>query len=496
MAEALSDKTDRRQPEAASTGPSCARRIDPTSFEPELHYYPRALNAQIHPTVAYMLALDSRRIISRYCHLHPEVDPAALESTLASQPKSFCWAGADLFNVTTAHGRRQMVVVETNSCPSGQKSMPRVDDQDEQGGYRQLMERTVKPWVTGRRLGPGDLAVVFDKNEMEASGYAAAMADAFGEPVWLATMHDGDPDTEARFDDGVLHVRGPEGWRPIRAAFRYVTQRPWNRIPHVSKTLVLNPIAACLAGGRNKLLAAKAYEFHNATLQGTGLSIRTPETIRAVRLIEVPLWVERFGGQAVVKNPYSNAGQGVWTITRPQELERFLELAHAYEHFIVQSLIGNANWSSRSEHGRLYHVGTVPDKRARIFVADLRMMVSSGPAGFRPVAIYARQARDPLTQALPEDGASWNMLGTNLSIKSADGGWATETQRLLLMDRRDFNRLGIGLDDLIEAFVQTVLATLAIDAMASSLVTRKGKFRHRLFRSLNDDATLGAEIMA
>ena len=36
------------------------------------------------------------------------------------------------------------------------------------------------------------------------------------------------------------------------------------------------------------------------------------------------------------------------------------------------------------------------------------------------------------------------MLGTNLSVKQASNQWDTETSRLLLMDRRDFNRLGIG----------------------------------------------------
>ena len=43
------------------------------------------------------------------------------------------------------------------------------------------------------------------------------------------------------------------------------------------------------------------------------------------------------------------------------------------------------------------------------------------------------------------------MLGTNLSVKLADGSWTTETTRLVCMDRRDFNKLGLGLDDLIDA---------------------------------------------
>jgi len=44
-------------------------------------------------------------------------------------------------------------------------------------------------------------------------------------------------------------------WRPIRACFRYVTNAPWKRIPVRTKTLVMNKIVACLAGGRNKMMA-------------------------------------------------------------------------------------------------------------------------------------------------------------------------------------------------------------------------------------------------
>ena len=108
-----------------------------------------------------------------------------------------------------------------------------------------------------------------------------------------------------RFEAGVMYVRGaqsaltrPDGWTPIRAAFRYVTQKPWNRLPLLTKTLILNPVVstlsaplavwfidwvqiACLAGGRNKMVAAKAYEFFNAELanQSSGLSLKFPETI-------------------------------------------------------------------------------------------------------------------------------------------------------------------------------------------------------------------------
>ena len=470
--------------------------VEPGSFEPEHHFYTRVLNAQLHPLVRAFLALGNDRIAERFIHLHPEVKPDAIRETLAHVPHHFRWGGADLLHVTTQQGHRRVVVIETNSCPSGQKSMPIVDETREKAGYEILLERAFLPALRKRSLPQGGLAVLFDKNLMEASGYAATMADLTGERVFLTPFHHDDPDPSARFDDGLLHVRDEQGvWHPIRACLRYVTQRPWSRIPPVTRTLVFNPVLVCLAGGRNKMLAAKAYEFLNGDLASTGLRIRVPETLWDVAKEEVPIWVRRMGGFAVVKVPYSNAGQGVYTITGEQELAAFMAEEHRYDRFIVQGLIGNSGWSSRSSAGRFYHVGTIPNRKGEIHVADLRFMVGGGPDGFFPVALYARRARKPLVEKLEAGVASWDMLGTNLSVKKDDGSWDSESQRLLLMDARDFNRLGIGIDDLIEAYVQTVLAVTAIDAMAVRLLTQKGRFRRRFFRTLNPDDALIEEIV-
>lgn len=270
--------------------------------------------------------------------------------------------------------------------------------------------------------------------------------------------------------------------------------------------LVIIQVAACLAGGRNKMLASKAYDFYNADIADSGLTIRTPETIRDVTKREIPLWVESFGGKAVVKVPYSNAGQGVYTITSTKELEDFMALDHEYDKYIVQSLIGNAEWSSSTKVGQFYHVGTVPNRKNEIFVADLRMMVAaSRTKGFRPIALYGRKAHYPLADNLVEgvSGYSWGMLGTNLSVKKAEGSlgghamWDTETERLMLMDRKDFNVLGLSIDDLIDGYVQTVLSAIAIDRMCDRLVTGTERaFDLQLFRSLNDDESLVHEIEA
>ena len=472
--------------------------IVPGTFESENHWYPKALNATIHPMVSFFLNLSKERIITRYCHLHPMVNRDKLDEILTYQCKYFLWGGADLINSTSAGGKRNMVVIENNSCPSGQKSMPLVDDNKEDGSYRLLIERTFKPMLKPRKGVPavkGKLAVLFDKNFMETSGYAAVIADVMDEDVLLVPYFTGEDNDHIKVENDLICVIHDGEWKPMRAVFRYVTQKPWTRIPLHTKTKVLNPIVACLAGGRNKMVAAKAYDIYNAELEEFGLKINTPETIWDVSKTEIPLWVMKMGGQAVIKIPYSNAGQGVFTITNESELEAFMDLDIEYDRFIVQSLIGNYNWSSTSSTGKYYHVGTIPNAKGETYVTDLRMMLSSTETGIKPLVVYSRRAEKPLTDDLDKAADSWAMLGTNLSIKEGNNQWGSDTNRLMLTDRRDFNKLGLGLDDLIEGYIQTVLSTIAIDKMCKTLYNSKGKFRLKLFKSLNNDPTLLDEIM-
>jgi hypothetical protein len=485
-----------------------ARRVSTNSFESENHFYQKTLNAQVSSVVMHFMHLGNERIISRYLHLNPNLNRKSLEEVLNYKPSYFAWSGCDLFNVTTHQGITKMVLIETNSCPSGQKSMPLLAENDEYGGYRVLIEKTFKPLVQEREqsglLPKGKLAVVYDKNPMEASGYAATIADVFQEEVLEVEYFSGEENTEhanVRFNsDGIMEVRDIVGWHPIRAAFRYVTQKPWTRLPIMStKTLILNPVICCVTGGRNKLLASKAYDFLNAELVENGIKLNVPRTIHDVEKKVVPIWVSTMGGFAVVKNPYSNAGQGVWTITNEKELEEFMQTPVEYDSFIVQSLIGDSSWSSMTHSGQFYHVGTVPDKNKNIFVADLRMMIHYNyeKKAFSPLALYARRARDPLTNDLANSSSSsWDILGTNLSVKMENGSWDTDIKRLIIADRKDFTKLGFSIDNLIDAFIQSVLATIAIDKMAKRLVKDDGSFDIDLFGSLNKDQALIKEIVS
>ena len=466
--------------------------LRPFDFEPENHFYPKVLNSQLHPLVSFFFGLGNERIVQRYCHLNPQVEQNKLRELLDYRTSHFHWGGSDLFYTTTKTGNRKVVVIETNSCPSGQKSMPLTNESIEQGGYHTLITQCFKEYLKESQVPEGKLAVLYDKNLMEASGYAATMADVFQEEVYLVPFFSDQTNEHVRFKDGVLQVKIQDDWVPIRGALRYVTQKPWTRIPLISKTVILNPVIACLAGGRNKLVASKDYELFNAENSEFGIGINFPETIKDLNKEETKLWVERFDYLAVIKVPYSNAGQGVYTITNKKEFEDFLKVDFQYEQFIVQSLIAPRDWYPSLTDNKYFHVGTFPNKRNEIFVADLRMMlVNRLDSGFTPVATYARRARTSLSDTLPEN--SWDMLGTNLSIKIGENKWTSDSKRLMLMDRKEFNSLGIGLDDLIESYIQSALSMVSIDKLCKRLLV-DNKFNHDLFVSLNNDQALTEEF--
>ena len=76
---------DARQLCRNSTTTSTTTLVKPGEFDPQKHFYERVLNAQIHPLVRFFLTLGNERIAERYCHLHPEADPAAVRDDPKTQ---------------------------------------------------------------------------------------------------------------------------------------------------------------------------------------------------------------------------------------------------------------------------------------------------------------------------------------------------------------------------------------------------------------------------
>lgn len=441
--------------------------VEPGDFEPSEHWYPRVLNSNLHPLVNYFLNLTNEQIVSRYARLNPEVDARQLAQILNYKPTYFRWSGTDMMHVMNSIGKHKLIIIETNSCPSGQKSMPLQNLNMEQGGYQKLIDLTLKPAIEEHKE-TGALAALYDKNPMENIGYASTIADSFDEPVYLVKYDKDDKNPSAKFENNKLFVKGEdEEWIPIRAAFRYVTQEPHNRIPVNSKTLLLNPIEACLSGGRNKSVASIAYDKFNADFKKYGLQIEKPETYIDVTWEELPKYYLKLKNCMVIKVPEGNAGQGVYTITSEAEFERTLKELKPIKDalYVIQQLIYSNYIEGVDEERGFFHVGSIPDKKDRSYAFDIRFMMHHTPDGLRPLAAYSRRARLPLNHPLPEGADSWELYGTNLSVKE-ENGWSYDDARLIPYDIHNFGQLGLGVDELIQGFVLSCMATYAIDQHA------------------------------
>jgi hypothetical protein len=532
--------------------------------DPEF-YFSKARQAVIHPDLEWLMNASNEEIVERYIKRHPEVNASALLEILRTPCVHFRWSGADLFAVRNKRtGEARMLIIETNSSPSGQSTVPCVRTDPpaihtlpmENNGFIIMMRDVFKPMVDSFQIEKerGRLCVLYDKNLPEARANAASMAHVFQEDVVVVSCTADDMNRTCRWDDHQqLHVLIDGEWQPMRAGFRYVTQSPHTRIPVISNyappsraTLLFNPVIGCLAGGRNKSMAALAYQELNIELGrlGVGVRILTPETRYDVPYDDLRDIITSMGYRAVVKVPYSNCAQGVDTILTPKEMGEVLDSPRRYQRYVVQELIGSSEWPDNNNNGVLPVSSSVEDLESRgsssscpplsvtsrsssprcspplspstrtlrdvwahrcalingePYVFDLRSLVVSTPVGFRSIGMVARRAGQPLEPKLWKvRRRSFSMLGTNVSVvkgKHTTGvhvSQDTDVDRILLIDEqyRDITRL--TLDDLIDAYIQTCLCTRAIDDRAQQLlISENGTMR--LFGEL--EATLAAELL-
>lgn len=135
------------------------------------------------------------------------------------------------------------------------------------------------------------------------------------------------------------------------------------------------------------------------------------------------------------------------------------------------------------------------------FLFDMRMMIISGPAGWRPACVFGRRPPCAVSAEPPSDGKSMaSMLKTNVSVLKPDGTKTFNFKRLLPFGIADFPHLNLQLDDLIECFVQSTMAASAVDGMCQQLMHELPSmpatlsFDRKLFESLNPDNGLLKEM--
>lgn len=69
------------------------RVVSPGSFDDVAHFYPKALNAALHPQLRFFATLGNERIATRTCHLHPRARRSTVTDVLTRCPEHFRWGG-------------------------------------------------------------------------------------------------------------------------------------------------------------------------------------------------------------------------------------------------------------------------------------------------------------------------------------------------------------------------------------------------------------------
>jgi len=431
-------------------------------------------------TVATFFRMSQKERAQSYHKTHPHIPLDSIMEALSRRVHFLQWSGSDILHATDYDGKKTKIVLETNSCPSGALDFP-TNAYKVLGAtpYEIVLREALLPKINGQ----GELAVIWDKNRRGTRGYAQVLSNLTGRNVHWFSLLDSE---EFRF---TINSHLMLNNRNIEAAFRYVTQNPWERIPIDTETHLVNPIIACVAGGRNKNIAALAYSHYN---NRNPLKIHLPFTTEEMSRDDAIQTLQGWSFKGVIKNPYSNAGQGVFTITYEEELESFIQSTSQEEMFIVQQIVGDEDLSSNT--GAFRHIGTLPVNGHR-FAFDIRMMIVNGKDGFRPVATYARRARAPLGSRVNGSISTWDVLGTNLSVRLGEDKWRyDEATRQIIASPEAFPILGLTVDDLVEVYVQSVASNIAINEMAESL-TQEGHFNRELFSQLNPDQQFNRSIL-
>jgi hypothetical protein len=376
------------------------------------------------------------------------------------------------------NNEEKMCLIEVNSVATGSMSFPSIDTEF-YNQYDYIIQESFLPLISHIKKEDGVLAVLDDAFYPEGFGYATSMAKLSNEPVFHVNLSE-NYDSYFRINNDYLEIIYDNKWRRIRACYKYVQTRPWLKLPVYSKTFIYNSLLACLAGGRNKAIASLAYENFN---KESPIKIRHPLTITNLTK-EGVIKIAKDRGMGVAKGLYGNGGEEVFFLMDNNQIENFSKQDLSYNNYIYQDLIGLRTWFKDDRSNRYYHVGTA-EKDKKVF--DIRTCVAYTENGFRPSSIFSRKAKSPLKEKLEDITDYKKVLSTNI------GGSIDYDNQVVILDEEGFAHIGVKLENLIDAFIQTVLGAISIDMMACSLM-KDNQFDHEKYLSLNHDEKLYEEL--
>jgi hypothetical protein len=332
-----------------------------------------------------------------------------------------------------------MVVLEANSAPGFAYCTPGRDAWEWAYLKTAQLAWTLAAKDERRHLG----LLTESKLPCETVGFAAALSHVVDRQVPIVGPLD--LARAWRDDDGDLRVNG----RKLKGGIRYLHHEPWLLLPPRATGTYLNPTDVDLGGARDKTEAAAAFEQWNRSRpRGTPL-LRVPETAVVRPCEDLPDW----NGWVVLKTPHLNSGDGI----------RFCNASvKKIPPVREKSVLQRAVLPGAGPGGRRILLGGR--------VHDIRMVVASGPAGFFPIMLYARCSRRCWQAGLTRAEMREALL-TNIATRDEAGDYRFDYERLVMPSDKGWRRLSLRPVDFAVAFVQSVIATVAIDARTLTMAS-------------------------
>ncbi|XP_037025300.1 uncharacterized protein LOC119066766 [Bradysia coprophila] len=470
---------------------------DPFSYElcVETAVFNKTLNQEI---VDFMKNWSTAQIIESYTQTRPHVNQQVLKGLLTENPTFVLYSGVDLIYSKGRNGKKKFLLIETNVYTAGQDAMPPSAQVYETHSNLCVLNDEWKR----QPVEAGGLAHMYGRKTRRDYAYPHIMAKLTKESIHVVPMfskrEDGEIETLYRFVDGTMQVKYKDEWQNIRACFCTMSYRTWSFFPvtnNLKTYMCPHPIAGLV--GKNKILSEYAYRDFNEKYSKHGIQIRGPKTMVGIAKADIREIVEQnFNGRAVIKTPYDSQGRGVYIIRTDGDLDDFYAKDESdYSLWVVQELIG----LEACPNDRYQQIGFHLD--GQMYAYSVRIIACNSPSGFKMITICSARAPAPFAK----DGETADIApGLLHKIKTVheDDVYVTNIAsnpdgelRSFYFDDAGVKGMGIGMDDVIDGFMQTVYCTHAIDNMCKKLIMENGELDVQLLRELNPDPQLLAEVV-
>jgi hypothetical protein len=414
------------------------------------------------------LDADKETIIECYLNNIGKNSRETLRYIMNERSRHFILAGVDLMAVENREtGERDFLLLEINSAPGFIYCTPENDAAEY--GYKRLIHLLLDH--TPKDQWDGIVHFSEGKVPVEDRGFFHYYREILKRDVNILGPRDLEKLSLNR--ENQLEYRG----RPITGAIRYIHKDPWNYLAPSVKGTFINSTKVDLCGGRDKLMAERA--FDSCIVHNKKIVLSRPECFTAHTREELEHIILSKEFPLVVKKRFLNSGIGIYFILN-KDLSVLKELSDKDFPIVVQQMIIAPGTGINSDFPWEQKGVCIEGKR---YAYDLRVVVASGPDGYKPLMVYGRRGRRPFSD-LKNCGHGTEIFDDIFKVniaKKKGSDFVFESNRLILPTDEGWEMLGITESELMAAYMESILSLYAADRFCDSY---EGRFDELLAKFL------------